>query len=91
VNLSVIAWYAIKQGRRHTPGDIFKFIVMPVIGTAMTAILWVNLDGVALVGGLIWAALGFIYLMWLTRWFKKPVSGFDESQPVTGAINEVLR
>jgi putrescine importer len=91
VNLSVIAWFAVKQGRRRTPRDIFNYIVMPVLGTAMTAILWVNLDGIALVGGLIWTALGFLYLIWLTRGFKRPASGFDESQPVTGAINEVLR
>ncbi len=30
VNISVIAWFAIRKGRRKTPGDIFSFIVMPV-------------------------------------------------------------
>ncbi|MGO1319976.1 MAG: APC family permease [Galactobacter sp.] len=91
VNLSVIAWFAIKQGRRHTGRDIFNYIVMPLIGTAMTVVLWVNLSLDALIGGAVWAVLGFLYLLWITRGFKKPVSGFDESQPVTGAINELLR
>ena len=84
VNLSVIAWFAIRKGRRRTPKDIFNYIVMPIIGTALTGLLWVNLDGHALLGGLIWTALGFVYLLFLTKGFRKKVASFDESQPVTG-------
>ena len=36
VNISVIAWFAIRKGRRKTPKDIFNFIVMPLIGVGMT-------------------------------------------------------
>lgn len=84
VNLSVIAWFAIRKGRRRTPKDIFNYIVMPVIGTLLTGLLWVNLDGHALLGGLIWTGLGFVYLLVITRGFRKKVASFDESQPVTG-------
>ncbi|MGW9021524.1 APC family permease [Leucobacter chromiiresistens] len=84
VNLSVIAWFAIRQGRRRTPKDIFTYIVMPVLGTLLTGLLWVNLDGHALLGGLIWSALGFVYLIVITRGFRRKVASFDESQPVTG-------
>ncbi|KTR86828.1 APC family permease [Leucobacter chromiiresistens] len=84
VNLSVIAWFAIRQGRRRTPKDIFTYIVMPVLGTLLTGLLWVNLDGHALLGGLIWSALGFVYLLVITRGFRLKVASFDESQPVTG-------
>ncbi|MBS3180734.1 MULTISPECIES: APC family permease [Leucobacter] len=84
VNLSVIAWFAIRKGRRRTPKDIFNYIVMPVIGTLLTGLLWVNLDGHALLGGLIWTGLGFVYLLVITRGFQKKVASFDESQPVTG-------
>lgn len=86
VNLSVFAWFALRKGRRHSAGDIFAFIVLPAIGTLMTGVLWVNLSPHALLGGLIWSALGLVYLVFLTRGFRKPVAGFDESQPVTGAI-----
>ena len=82
VNISVIAWFAIRKNRRHTPGDIVKFIVLPTIGMIMTGILWANLHGTALYGGLIWAALGLVYLLWLTRGFHRQVAGFDESQEV---------
>ncbi len=84
VNISVIAWFAIRKGRRKTPGDIFKFIVMPGIGVILTGILWANLHVDALVGGLVWAAIGFIYLIVLTRGFRRHVAAFDEDQPVTG-------
>ncbi len=84
VNLSVIAWFAIRQGRRKTPSDIFKFIVMPGIGTALTGVLWANLHPDALIGGVIWTVIGLAYLLFLTKGFKRKVAGFDESQPVTG-------
>lgn len=84
VNISVIAWFAIRQGRRRTPKDIFNFIVMPVIGTVLTGILWANLHADALIGGIVWAVIGFIYLVILTRGFRRKVSAFDEGQPVTG-------
>lgn len=84
VNISVFAWFAIRQGRRKTAADIVKFTVLPAIGLAMTVILWVNLSPESLTGGLIWAAIGFIYMLFLTRGFRKQVSGFDEAQPVTG-------
>lgn len=84
VNLSVIAWFAIRKGRRRTPKDIFTYIVMPVVGTLLTGLLWVNLDGHALLGGLIWTGLGVLYLVFLTKGFRRKVASFDESQPVTG-------
>ena len=84
VNISVIAWFAIRQKRYKTPGDFFKFVVMPGIGMLLTGILWANLHVDALIGGLAWAAIGFIYLLWLTRGFKRKVQAFDEIQPVTG-------
>ena len=84
VNISVIAWFAIRKGRRHTAKDILRFIVLPGIGTVLTGILWVNLHADALIGGIVWAVIGFAYLLFLTRGFRRPVAGFDESQPVTG-------
>ncbi|MFF9564282.1 APC family permease [Leifsonia sp. NPDC014704] len=84
VNISVIAWFAIRKGRRRTAKDIVRFILLPGIGTVLTGILWVNLHADALIGGIIWAVIGFAYLVFLTRGFRRPVAGFDESQPVTG-------
>ncbi len=88
VNISVIAWFAVRKGLRKTPGDIARYIVMPAIGMVLTGLLWVNLDMHALVGGLIWTGLGVVYLVILTRGFRRPIASFDENQPVTG-VNKV--
>jgi len=89
VNISVIAWFAIRKGMRRTPGEIVTFIVLPGIGMVLTGVLWVNLHVDALIGGLIWAAIGFVYLLVITRGLRKRVAGFDENQPVTG-FNKVI-
>ncbi|UTX52327.1 APC family permease [Leucobacter aridicollis] len=84
VNVSVIAWFAIKQKRYKTPKDFFSYVVMPGIGMILTGVLWANLHFDALVGGVAWTVLGLIYLVFLTKGFRKKVTAFDESQPVTG-------
>ena len=84
VNLSVIAWFVFRKKRYQTPKDIFNYIVMPAIGTLLTGLLWVNLHADALVGGLIWTAIGFVYLLFITKGFRRKVAAFDENQPVTG-------
>ncbi len=89
VNVSVIAWFAIRQGRRQTPGEIFKYVVMPGIGMFLTGVLWWNLHTDALKAGMGWAAVGLVYLLVLTRGFRRPVAAFDENQLVTG-FNKVV-
>ncbi|GAA2833917.1 putrescine:proton symporter (AAT family) [Leucobacter komagatae] len=84
VNVSVIAWFAIKQKRYKTPKDFFSYVVMPGIGMILTGVLWANLHLDALIGGVAWTVLGLIYLVFLTKGFRKKVSAFDEIQPVTG-------
>lgn len=89
VNISVIAWFAVRKGMRRTPKEIFTYIVMPGIGMILTGILWANLHVDALVGGLIWAAIGLLYLAVITKGFRRRVVAFDENQPVTG-FNKVI-
>jgi len=90
VNVSVIAWFAIRKGLRKTPGQIFTYIVMPAIGMLLTGLLWVNLSADALIGGLVWSVLGVIYLAFITKGFRQKVVAFDENQAVTG-YNKVLK
>ncbi|MBS1907115.1 MAG: APC family permease [Actinobacteria bacterium] len=84
VNVSVIAWFAIRKGLRKTPRDVFRYIVMPTIGMLLTGLLWANLHQDALIGGTVWAVLGVIYLLVLTRGFRRRVASFDENDAVTG-------
>ncbi|MFW2176997.1 MULTISPECIES: APC family permease [unclassified Moraxella] len=72
VNLSVIAKYAMRDGRRHSIGEIFSFIIMPLLGFIAVALLWLEVDDHALTAGLIWGALGIVYLAYKTGGFKRP-------------------
>ncbi|MGN8024993.1 APC family permease [Microbacterium sp. 22242] len=84
VNISVIAWFAVRKGLRRTPRDIVRYIVMPLIGMGLTGLLWVNLSADALIGGTVWTVIGIVYLLVITRGFRRKVASFDENEAVTG-------
>jgi amino acid transporter len=70
VNLSVIKHYVID--RRQTSGaDIVKYGVLPFLGVAFTIYLWTSLTGFTFRIGLSWLAVGFVYLLVLTRMFRR--------------------
>ena len=69
VNLAVIKHHLIDERIRGARA-IVRFGVLPAIGFLLTAWLWTSLSGTALVVGLIWAAIGFGYLLVLTRFFR---------------------
>ena len=71
VNLSVIKTYVVDKGRRGG-ADLVKYAVIPFLGFAFTIYLWTKLSGVAFEVGLAWLAAGFLYLVYLTRGFRKP-------------------
>ena len=84
VNLSVFAWFALRKKRVHTVRDVIAFVVLPLIGTLLTGLLWIHLNVDALIAGIVWAGIGLAYLLILSRGFRRPISSFDEGQPVTG-------
>lgn len=79
VNLSVVKGYAIDDGRRRGR-DLVSFVVLPLIGFALTLWLWTSLPGSALVVGGVWLLAGIAYLAALTRGFrqKPPVLDLKE-------------
>jgi putrescine importer len=68
VNLTVIKHYFVDKGEKN----IFNNVVLPFIGFVLTAWLWTSLSGVALKVGLIWLAVGFVWLLFMTRGFQRP-------------------
>jgi len=70
VNLAVIKTYVIDGGRR-SPKDIVLFGVVPFLGFAFMIYLWTQLSGQSFRIGLGWLAVGFVYLVVLTRGFRK--------------------
>ena len=51
--------------------------MLPLIGVVLTLWLWTSLSGLALVIGLCWLAVGFIWLLAVTRGFQRPTPGPD--------------
>jgi amino acid transporter len=76
VNLSVIKHFYV-DGRRRSGRDTVSYLILPLIGFATTAWLWTSLSGLTLIVGLSWAALGFIYLLVITRGFRRPTPHLD--------------
>lgn len=64
-------------------GDLLQYGALPLVGFALTVWLWTSLSGVTFKVGLIWMALGLIYLAGLTRFFTRtpPVMTFSEAEP----------
>nr|MBA2814708.1 putrescine/spermidine ABC transporter [Candidatus Pantoea persica] len=68
VNLSVIAQFWIREKRNRMLSDDLNYLVLPVLGA-----LWINLEESSMVMSLIWAAVGIVYLAFVTRSFRNPV------------------
>ncbi len=71
VNLSVVKHY-IGEKRLRGGRAMARYLVMPVVGFALTIWLWTSLSATALWSGLIWFGLGVIWLAVLTRGFRRP-------------------
>jgi putrescine importer len=67
VNLSVIAYFVWRRREYRTPKQVATNLVLPLVGTAMTGILWSFLHKDALIAGIVWAAVGVIYAVVLKR------------------------
>jgi putrescine importer len=70
VNLSVIAYFFGHRPGRGI-GAMLLWVVLPLAGAAIDFYLLLNLDGTAKLIGLVWLALGVLWLAWLTRGFRQ--------------------
>jgi putrescine importer len=86
VNLSVISYYVIRKQMHKTVKGFFAYLVMPLLGAGAVAVLWANLEQSSLMLGIGWAVVGFMYLLYITKFFRaKPTKihfeEMDEMQP----------
>ena len=72
VNLCVIAMFIRDRRRGDAGGHVLTHVAFPAIGAVVDVYLLLHLDGIAKVIGLIWLALGVVYLLFLTRFFRRP-------------------
>src|SRR5215468_2955364 len=90
VNLSVLAWFAVRRRQFRTIKQVATNIALPVIGMAMTGLLWSFLHADALISGLVWVSIGIIYAVVLTKVTGKRLTELDMDQTVTAEAEEVL-
>jgi amino acid transporter len=76
VNLSVIKHYFIDLGERSGVA-LLRHLILPLIGFTLTVWLWTSLSGLTLVVGLCWLGIGLLWLLWMTRGFRRPTPVMD--------------
>jgi len=78
VNLSVISQFWIREKRNKTLKDHLNYLILPMMGALTVGALWVNLEQSSMILGLIWAAIGFVYVACVTKSFRNPVPQYSE-------------
>ncbi|QYJ78454.1 APC family permease [Shewanella acanthi] len=62
VNLSVIVQFYIKEKRNKSFKEHLQYFILPLCGALTIGVLWLNLEQESLELGLIWGAIGILYL-----------------------------
>lgn len=74
VNLTVIVYFAYRKRQINGAGQIFRNIVLPLIGMALTIVLWIYLSAESTRYGITWFIIGIGVLLWITRFFRRPLT-----------------
>ncbi|MBG5951378.1 MULTISPECIES: APC family permease [Proteus] len=78
VNLSVISQFYIRERRNKGLMDHINYLILPIIGAATMGVLWINLEPGSMELGLVWGAIGILYMVWITRRFRRPMPQMPE-------------
>lgn len=78
VNLSVISQFWIREKRNKTFKDHVQYLFLPMCGALTVGALWLNLEEGSMILGLIWGAIGFVYLACVTKSFRNPVPQHED-------------
>ena len=74
VNLTVIVYFAYRRREVSTAGQILRNVVLPGIGIMLTVLLWIYLSAESTRYGIIWFTIGVAVLLWITRFFRRPLT-----------------
>lgn len=80
VNLSVINHFIIREKKYKTIKEIINYLIFPLCGTVMIAILWFNVEVSSLIMGVSWLTIGILYLMYLTKAFSIAPPKYEEEE-----------
>lgn len=76
VNLSVFVHFYIRA-RQRGGWAWLNNLVLPLVGFLLTIWLWTSLSGITFIIGLSWLLIGFIILLIVTRFFRRPTPTLD--------------
>ncbi|MEU9352535.1 APC family permease [Streptomyces griseoloalbus] len=71
VNVCVIA-HAVRQWRSGSRPSLLGFMILPLAGAAVDVYLITRLGSTATTLGLVWLAIGVVYLTVITKGFRRP-------------------
>ncbi|WP_287902145.1 APC family permease [Arthrobacter sp.] len=89
VNLCVVVHYVRNRRRRRL--NPVTHLALPAAGAVVTLWMLTQLGGTALASGLLWLAAGFLYLLWLTRGFRRPTPRMTLDDAAEGQAPEPAR
>lgn len=78
VNLSLIVYY-FRNRKLNTSNSLswFRYVLCPALGFSFLVYLGTSLDKLSITLGLTWASIGFVYLLFMTKFFRVPPPSFD--------------
>jgi amino acid transporter len=82
LNMTVIIKYYFKNPKRNERlkvKSVLNYLVCPLIGLIVTLWIFINLGVNAHTVGFLWLAAGFLYLMFVTKFFRNPVPQLELS------------
>lgn len=74
VNLTVIVYFAYRRREVKELRNVVRNIVLPGIGVLATVLQWVYLSAESTRYGIIWFVIGIVVLLWVTRFFRRPLT-----------------
>lgn len=86
-HLTVIKHHFVDAGEKNVVNNL----VLPLIGFVLTVWLWTSLSAESLTIGLIWLAIGFLWLLGVTRGFRRPTPVLDLEELPAQPAKELTR
>ncbi len=77
VNAAVINMYYLKRPVAGQRSGFFRYMVLPALGFLFCFAIWISLRTPAKIAGGVWLLAGMVYLVALTRGFRRPPATLD--------------
>ena len=69
VNFACFWQFSVRR-QQGAPMNFLRDALLPLVGFIFCAVIWVNLPMIAKIVGLIWFAIGLLYVGYKTNWFR---------------------